>query len=230
MARFHSALVDLEHDFHPLGFRFHDTPVYLEELRAALVTHRSHRLYGVVAAIAEEVLAAADAWEPLGVLPQWVIHGDLKFNNVLFAEPGPDDEARALSLIDLDTLSRSPLWVELGDAWRSWCNRAGEDSPEADLDMAFFRASAEGYLGELSIDLTAPERASLVHGIERISLELCVRFAADALNESYFGWDAESFESAGDHNLTRARGQLSLYRQTCATREERARILGSSQA
>jgi hypothetical protein len=144
---------------------------------------------------------------------------------MLFAGEVGEEKHAAVSLIDLDTVSRMPLWVELGDAWRSWCNRAGEDVAEADLDLEVFRESTKGYLAGLSIDLDAAERKSLAHGLERISLELSARFAADALAESYFGWDPARFASAGDHNLTRARGQLSLYRQARETREERIRAL-----
>jgi Ser/Thr protein kinase RdoA (MazF antagonist) len=225
VARFHSALADLEHDFQPLGFPFHDTATYLEELREALVTQRGHRLYAAVAPLGEEILEAMSAREPLEDVPLRVVHGDLKFNNVLFAGESGEEKQSAVSLIDLDTVSRMPLWVEMGDAWRSWCNRTGEDAAEAELDLEVFRASAEGYLAGLSIELGGAERASLAHGLEHISLELSARFAADALRESYFGWDPERFGSAGDHNLTRARGQLSLYRQARETREARLRAL-----
>jgi Ser/Thr protein kinase RdoA (MazF antagonist) len=225
VARFHSALDDLDHDFQPLGIPLHDTAAHLEDLAQALVTHREHRLHDAVTPLAEEILRAASRWEPFDGLPLRVAHGDLKFNNMLFAGEVGEEKHAAVSLIDLDTVSRMPLWVELGDAWRSWCNRAGEDVAEADLDLEVFRESTKGYLAGLSIDLDAAERKSLAHGLERISLELSARFAADALAESYFGWDPARFASAGDHNLTRARGQLSLYRQARETREERIRAL-----
>lgn len=225
VARFHSALADLDHDFQPLGIPLHDTTTHLEDLRAALFTHRGHRLYDEVAPLAEEILGAVSGWEPLDGVPLRVVHGDLKFNNVLFSGEVEEEKHTAVSLIDLDTLSRMPLWVELGDAWRSWCNRAGEDVAEAALDMEVFRESAEGYLAGLTIELDTAERVSLAHGIERVGLELSARFAADALIESYFGWDPAHFASSGDHNLTRARGQLSLYRQARETREARIRVL-----
>ena len=76
------------------------------------------------------------------------------------------------------------------------------------------------------LTLTEAERASLLDGLERICLELASRFCADALRESYFGWDAERFPSHGYHNLVRARGQLDLHRQVRAARAERARVLG----
>ena len=219
VASFHSALGDLAYEFQPLGFPFHDTAAHFADLEKAVERHRGHRLYADVAALAEEIRAAAADFEASRPLPRRAVHGDLKFNNILFQGNG------AASLIDLDTLSRLPLWIELGDAWRSWCNRAGEDNPEAELDLHVFRASAEGYLGNLSLELQPDERRSLVTSVEHISLELSARFAADALQECYFGWDSERFLSAGDHHLTRARGQLSLYRQARETRELRSRIL-----
>ncbi len=225
VGRFHSALADLEHDFRPLGIVFHDSAAHLAELREAVETQRGHRLYDRVAPLADEILAAVDRWAPLDEMPSRVVHGDLKFNNVLFSASEGAGKDEAVSLIDLDTLCCMPLFVEMGDAWRSWCNRAGEDSPDAELDMELFHASVQGYLGALEIDLDAAERESLAHGIERIGLELSARFAADALNESYFGWEPARFASHGDHNLVRAQGQLSLYRQACDTRSERLRAL-----
>ncbi len=225
VARFHSALADLDCEFQPLGIPLHDTAAHLAGLERALSEHRDHRLHAAVAPLADEILGTARAWEPLHGLPRRVIHGDLKFNNVLFAGESGAARRDARCLIDLDTVSRLPLYLELGDAWRSWCNRRGEDAPEAELDLALFEACAEGYLGALNLELGAAERASLVHGLERISLELAARFAADALRESYFGWDPARFGSAGDHNLTRARGQLSLHRQAHQTRPQRATCL-----
>ena len=48
-----------------------------------------------------------------------------------------------MCLIDLDTIGRS-LAFELGDAWRSWCNRTGENNPMAALDLQVFGASLDG--------------------------------------------------------------------------------------
>ena len=53
------------------------------------------------------------------------------------------------------------------------------------------------------------------------------RFAADALRESYFGWDSQRFARAGEHNLVSARGQHALYQAVVATRQQRTRILAA---
>ena len=221
VARFHSTVADLQHDFEPLGFPFHDTAAHFADLGKAVETQTDHRLHAEVSQLAEEIRAGLEELGEFEAAPARVIHGDLKFNNIMF-EAGT---ARALSLIDLDTLSRMPLWVELGDAWRSWCNTAGEDSPQARFDLALFRAATEGYLSSLTLEFAPGERESLLLGLERISLELSARFATDALQEQYFGWDDRNYPTAGEHNLVRARGQLSLYAQARAARDERRRIL-----
>jgi len=224
LGRFHSALDGLPHAFAPLGFPFHDTPRHFADLEHALEANRDHRLYDEVAPLAAALFRVASEWKPLGDLPQRVVHLDLKFNNVLFVEE-EDGTAHASCIIDLDTLSRRPLWIELGDAWRSWCNRQREHEPVAVLDHGIFEASAEGWLSTLTIELSREELESLAHGIERLTIELGVRFAADALVERYFGWNRALFEGAGEHNLARARGQLSLHAQARETRAERLRFL-----
>ena len=117
------------------------------------------------------------------------------------------------------------LAVELGDAWRSWCNRAGEDDAVARFDADVFEASWRGYRAGCTLELGADEREGLLHGVEWITLELAAHFAADTLFENYFGWDRSRFASAGDHNLRRARGQWSLHHAVMEAREQRARIL-----
>jgi len=225
IARFHAALDGLSHQFVGLRAGVHDTPRHLATLERALAQHAGHPLHSVVAALAAEILTAAAALPALPALPPRVCHGDLKFNNVLFAGASPPDSEKALCLIDLDTVGPQPLAFELGDAWRSWCNRSGEDQPEAALDLGVFTASLDGYRQAYGRALSADERRALLLGPDWISLELAARFAADALNESYFGWDASRFTSRGAHNLLRARGQFSLHRAFVAARPARRRAL-----
>ena len=149
-------------------------------------------------------------WPPTSAntLPMRIVHGDLKVSNVRFA--GRD----AVALIDLDTVSRGPLDAELGDAFRSWCNPAAEDDPAPVFALDLFAAAVEGYAaGGGRHGPTDDEWASIVPGVERITLELSARFAVDALEERYFGWDATRFATRGEHNLVRATNQLALARQ-----------------
>jgi Ser/Thr protein kinase RdoA (MazF antagonist) len=219
VARFHSALDDLPHDFAPLGFAFHDTDRYFAALDRAVDTRNDHPMHAEAVALARRLHEIRADWEPLGDVPDRVVHLDLKFNNILFRD------GRACCLIDLDTLSRAPMWVELGDAWRSWCNRRREHEAGAELDTEIFEASAAAWLGAVELDLGAAEVDSLAHAIERISAELAVRFVTDILEESYFAWNADLFGSAAEHNLGRARGQLSLHDQARETRADRLKFL-----
>jgi len=199
--------------------------VHLARLAEAVTAHGGHRLIADVRPLAAEIRAGATALAPLPALPPRICHGDLKFNNILFAGRQPPDDARAICLIDLDTVGPLSLAYELGDAWRSWCNRAGEDNVQAKLDLEILGASLRGYVAGLGRALTADERHGLLLGVEWVSLELSARFAADALDESYFGWDAARFPGRGEHNLVRARGQWSLHQELLATRDQRASML-----
>jgi Ser/Thr protein kinase RdoA (MazF antagonist) len=226
VARFHRALDGLAHTFRGLREGVHDTTKHLLRLREAVSLHPHHRLLARVGPLAEAILDRAHALTPLPDLALRLCHGDLKLNNILFAGETPPASQQALCLIDLDTVGPMSLAYELGDAWRSWCNPSGEDDTAARIDMEVFRASFAGYTAGIERALTEPERRALLGGVEWISLELASRFAADALFENYFGWDAKRFPSRGEHNLLRARGQLALHEAFLATRAERAETLG----
>ena len=227
VGRFHAAVDGLDHAFTGMRVGVHDTPRHLARLDEAMATHAGHRLIAEVQPLAQAIRDGAGALPPLPALPPRVCHGDLKFNNILFAGTQPPDDARAVALIDLDTVGPLPLAFELGDAWRSWCNRAGEDEANAALDLEIMSASFDGYRAGLGRPLSADERRALVLGVEWVSLELAARFAADAVAESYFGWNASRFPGRGEHNLVRARGQWSLHQALVATRPARAAMLAS---
>jgi Ser/Thr protein kinase RdoA (MazF antagonist) len=221
VGRWHAALRDLEHEFVARRPGVHDTPRHLANLREALATCEAHPLYPEVEPLARTLLDTAAALDPMPDTREWVAHGDLKISNLMFADE------QAVALVDLDTVAPMVLGFELGDAWRSWCNRATEDQPSARFDLALFEASFAGWQTGFGAPLSAEERHSLLLGPEWISLELACRFAADALFERYFGWNASKFETRGAHNLARARGQWSLHQAVVATRAPRAALLST---
>jgi Ser/Thr protein kinase RdoA (MazF antagonist) len=226
VARFHRALAGLPHAFVGLREGVHDTGKHLARLREALGTHARHRLWEEVAPLAEAIFRRAEILAPLPELPSRICHGDLKLNNILFAGDRAPLSETAICLIDLDTVGPMSLAHELGDAWRSWCNLSGEDTKQARIDLEVFRASFHAYDAAIGRALSEPERLALLGSVEWISLELAARFAADALNESYFGWDESRYPGRGEHNLLRGQGQLALHLAFAATREKRAAILG----
>jgi Ser/Thr protein kinase RdoA (MazF antagonist) len=221
VGRFHRALEGFAHAFAFSRPGAHDTPAHLAKL-ARLRTESSQPAQGpsppsptLIDALAAEILERGAALPDLSRLPLRIIHGDLKATNILFAPEG----AEAIALVDLDTLAYGTVAVELGDALRSWCNPTDESDPAARFDAARFASAVEGYGATVGELLTADEVEAIVPGVETIALELASRFAADVYEDRYFGWDATRFASRVEHNLARARGQLSLARSIAAQRE-----------
>jgi len=203
LGRFHRAVTDYDRPFSNPRLGVHDTVRHLAALEEAVRVRRDHPRHAVVAKLASEILAMAGTLEPLGDLPDRVVHGDPKINNIIFAGDG-----RALCLVDLDTIAHMPLPLELGDALRSWCNPRGEDQRRGGFSATLFRGALEGYAEVTRGWVETAEWRAIVPATRTILVELAARFCADALNESYFGWDASRFASRSEHNEVRARGQL----------------------
>lgn len=224
LARFHRALTDLRHEFvhrRPL----HDTRGHLASLSAALASAKG-RGDSEAQALGSEVLRHAEGLRlDFHHLPVRIIHGDPKLSNLMFRRDAP---GRALCMIDLDTVARGPLAYELGDALRSWCNPAGEDTAEIELDPSAVAAVLRGYVRACPLGVTADELASALDGFETVSTELASRFAADVVVDQYWGWDAGRFASRRDHNLMRARGQLALSKAVRAQRAALSRVVEAS--
>lgn len=224
VGRFHAALADFSGTLRPIWSpalraggtrdRFHDTDAYMAALEGTLSGFRDHRLYADVADLGARILEDYRALPRGGDLPRRLVHGDLKISNVRFV--GKD----AIALIDLDTLGWGTLDAELGDALRSWCNPSAEDSLEPRFDLDLLEAGLSGYAETGTA--TDAEWAAIVPGIQRITLELATRFARDALEESYFGFDPR-YGGRGEHNLLRARGQHALARAVRDAGEEAGR-------
>jgi len=156
--------------------------------------------------LAETILEHGERLPAVGGLPRRVVHGDLKISNLIF---DPDlREVRAI--IDLDTLAYGTLATEMGDAFRSWCNPAGESNDNTEIDVTLFAAAVQGYAEASQSWITEAEVKALRPGTETIALELASRFCTDGFEDNYFGWDASRFASRRAHNLVRARSQLSL--------------------
>jgi Ser/Thr protein kinase RdoA (MazF antagonist) len=208
LAVFHRALVDLDHTFRGTRLGVHDTPRHIATLRAALEEHRAHSAFAKVAALGTAVLELAAEIDATPDAAARIVHGDPKVSNVMFA---PDGQ-RALCLIDLDTVARMPIALELGDAFRSWCNPKTEDASDATFQLALFRAAIEGYAAGSAGLLTPAEWEAIPSAIFRITVELAARFCTDASRERYFAWDQQRFRTASEHNQARTRGQLALAR------------------
>ncbi|HTR55369.1 MAG TPA: phosphotransferase [Kofleriaceae bacterium] len=219
VGRFHRALADLAYDYRFTRAGVHDTAAHLGKLRALAATGGDGE--PELVDLAREILAAADARPAMPELPRRHVHGDLKISNVIFRRAPL--EARAL--VDLDTLAKGTLAFELGDAMRSWCNPHGEDAGAVHFELDIFAAAMRGFRAAADAVTSDAERAAIVVGLETVCLELAARFAADAFEDKYFGWDPARFPSRRAHNVVRARGQLALGLQVRARRAEASAVV-----
>ena len=206
LGRFHRGVSDLEHTFANPRLGVHDTAAHLGKLNSALQAHQDHPRFGHVAPVAERILKLAAELPELPLAGERIVHGDPKISNFIF---DPDID-QAIALVDLDTVASMPVILELGDAFRSWCNPLGEDTRKTEFCVPLFQAALGGYAREARDLLSGEEWRALPTATLTIALELAARFAADALIESYFGWDSSRFRSASEHNQLRATGQLVL--------------------
>jgi Ser/Thr protein kinase RdoA (MazF antagonist) len=225
VGRFHRALSDLEREFAFQRVGVHDTAAHLRKLAHAVVAAGDEAGELEQVRLGREILDASARLPPLGDLPRRPAHGDLKVSNLLFARGEP---VRAVCLIDLDTLSRMTIAYEMGDALRSWCNPAGEDTPDTHFDVDRFGAAVRGYAAGLNGLLARAEIDSLPGGLETVCVELAARFCVDAFEDRYFGWNPDRFESRRHHNLVRARGQLALAREVAASRGATRQLLAAA--
>lgn len=212
LARFHMALADFNEELKVERPPIHEFARHRARLADALAAGTGHRLYGEVAQACAEIDTIRAAQRTSPVTPARLVHGDPKISNLLFDADG----AQALCMVDLDTLARMALPLELGDALRSWCNPRREDDPRARFELDLFAAAVQGYGAHARGFLAAEEISAIVPATLKIHLELATRFLVDALEESYFGWDASRYASRGAHNLARGRGQLVAARSLVA--------------
>ena len=212
LARFHIALADFDRPFASKRRPIHEPERRFAELEKALERNRGHSMRVEAERLQRRALSLVAKLPPMPDTPLRVAHGDPKINNMLFTAEG-----EGIAMLDLDSLGRLSLPFELGDAFRSWCNPAGENSEETEFSVDLFQAARAGYL-EVARFITEEERSCLVDATLWITLELTTRFTADILNDRYFGWDPQRFGSRAEHNRVRARGQLCLAESLMAAR------------
>ena len=208
LAQFHNAVGDLNYKFKNARLGVHNTVQHLAALKKALISYRNHAHFDKIKTLADEILTLADQLPALPETSDRIVHGDPKISNVIF--DASTDEA--ICLIDLDTLTRMPVILELGDAMRSWCNLTTEDDLDATFSLQTFGAAVKGYARCAPQFLHETEWQAITDATLTITVELAARFCVDALAENYFRWDRQRFQSWSEHNQARTSGQLSIAR------------------
>ncbi len=191
IGRLHQLLAQLDHHFRFRIPHFHDTAHIWQQLRQYSPPPEVQAEWQFLIATVPDLLL------PSGI-PTQIIHADLKFNNFLF-----DEQGQFVGLLDLDTFMHHNLYVELGDALRSWSKQGETLQPEAIL------AGLRGYAQTGNLRALEPEL--ILQGIQLITLELAMRFLQDWFEDCYWNWDPERYPSRKAHNLARCQQQIRLY-------------------
>ena len=205
LGRMHVALAQLDYKLRASRPGVHDTVRHRQHLKNTLENKTGHARYATIKSLGEDILAYLDQLPELPVVSKRIVHGDPKISNFIFAT----DNREVKCMVDFDTLNKMAVYLEVGDALRSWCNPAGEDTTAGYFSMAHCRAALNGYACYGGALLTRQEWLAIPPATLTIYLELASRFCADALNEDFFSWDAHGFGSHSEHSEIRARGQLS---------------------
>lgn len=220
LGRFHRALGQVRHTFRAPRLGVHDTARHLQGLGQALGAHADHQAFSRIEPLAKTILEMGARLPQIDNTPHRIVHGDPKISNFIF-NPGGE----AIALIDLDTLASMPLALEVGDALRSWCSPGGEDPDAAGFVLEHFEAAMVGYKAGTIDLLRADEVRALPQALGVIATELAARFAKDALEERYFGWDDSRFDHAWQHNLSRAQSQVALAQSFARQQDAAARVV-----
>lgn len=137
-------------------------------------------------------------------LPLRVTHNDTKLNNVMFDA----DSAKAICVIDLDTVMPGLALYDFGDSIRFGANTAAEDEPDlgkVSIDLDYFKAYAAGFLSEAGQSLNQCEKDHLAFSALLMTFECGMRFLTDYINGDVY------FKTAyPQHNLVRAKNQFAL--------------------
>jgi len=198
---------------------FHDTPRRLRDLAEAAGADRAGRARGVRAELdaIRGFASAAGRLEALrasGRLPGRIAHNDAKIGNVLFDAAAET----ALCVIDLDTVMPGLLLHDFGDMIRSTAATGEEDDARrgaVEVSVPCYRAILEGFLEETGDLLTAVERDHLADAALQVTLEQAARFLTDHLDgDRYYRVNRPN------HNLDRAKAQLSLLGSLVAKEDE----------
>jgi Ser/Thr protein kinase RdoA (MazF antagonist) len=179
---------------------FHDTPFYaarMQEVAAELPDDATKRL-------ATDMLNALAELPDMPMDTPQLIHGDPQTSNILFKDGQP------FTFIDFDTVMSASIWIDLGDMLRSLAEDAVEGGGEFPSSM--LRAVCDGYRKAAAPDVTADEFYTWsLAALQKIALELGMRFLTDVVDDEYFEYDKSRFASRLESNLHRSGVQWQLY-------------------
>lgn len=222
-ARFQNLLADLPAPrLHETIPNFHNTPMRLKALQAAIAADSCNRAAETRAEIAFVERRATQCGRLLerlakGEIPERITHNDTKLNNVMLE----DKTGEGICVIDLDTVMPGLSLYDFGDLVRFGANTAAEDETDPskiDVSLPVFEAIVKGYIAGAGDILTEAEWENLVFAGKLMTYEVGIRFLTDYLQGDIYFKTKHS-----GHNLDRARNQFGLVaRMEAATTEMEA--------
>lgn len=219
LADFHEPLVDILPGFHNIRYRFEQWDKALAADAAGRVASLSKEI-GWIETRRERMLSFWSLVEQ-GQIPTRVAHNDTKLSNMLF-----DQCEQVLCVIDLDTVQRSTVLNDYGDAMRSYTNTGQEDDRDlskVSMDLNIFEAYTRGYLSEAVAFLQETEVAHLAFSAMYITYEQVLRFLMD-----YIDGDCYYKVADAEHNLRRTHAQHRLLESMEAQYEQMQAIVESA--
>ena len=147
-----------------------------------------------------------------------VTHHDTKISNLLF-----DDNGKGLCVIDLDTVMPGYFISDLGDMLRTYISPVSEeekDHSKIEIRNDYFKAIAEGYLGQMNDELSAEEKDHFVYAGKFMIYMQALRFVTDYINNDvYYGSRYEG------QNFVRAKNQVVLLQKLMEKEEALSRMI-----
>lgn len=210
VARFQEALSDFTEPFAYSIPHFYDTASIAKNMLEADAAHANSEKYAICHPIVETIDERLGKLGGYIATTKRVLHGDLRFNNFRF-----DMNGMAIALIDLDTLGRYPLPIEIGNMLRSWCSSRQTSRPSLNFDI--WQAAVNGYKAAAHF-ITDEEWRAIPHGFEQVTLELAARYLTDAYLEKYFAHDP-AYPSLFEQNIDRAQFCLAIHDEFGYNRE-----------
>lgn len=205
---FHNSLASFQYEFRHKIPDFHDTKAIMQRLREVEKESADAVKRKALSPFAKYVMAEWNNMrKTLDNLPDRIVHGDLKLNNVRFDTQGAD----AVALLDLDTLSKHKIVVDIGDAVRSWCKCESDVGERvAVFDLEIFGSFMKGYINTATF-LVPEEIRAIPEGTATMMLELSARYIIDAFEESYFTLDNSRYRDLFEQNISKVEEQIGLY-------------------
>lgn len=186
VGKFHSLLAPAEVSlFEDTLPKFHNLNHRTQEFEQALKTADNEKLVTAKNAIekARDFLTELHHLDN-SKLPLRICHNDTKLNNILFSKT----TAKALCLIDLDTLMKGYFYYDFGDAIRTVVNTAPEDEQDHEqivFNENLFKAFVDG-LASQSNFLTDAEKESVPLGAVFMPFLHGLRALTDYLNNNVY--------------------------------------------